>query len=212
MHSALFRPAQPASSKTLKVMLVGDPDYKPTLRDSLAPSRGEIITTIGIDFRIAQYEDTKFQIWDTAGQERFREIASSYTRGAHIVLFCVKTGEDLEKFYGSLVDNKQISCFAMTHIQVGTPEEIAASALSIQETAKKLNLSTFNATTENILKILASKNPAELIAEQNLEANARPFVIKNALVKHQENGWLPEAVAQLVVDYDAYTPSSKKLR
>ncbi|XP_046391042.1 ras-related protein Rab-36-like [Ischnura elegans] len=46
--------------------------------------------TIGVDFEVECFDilDVPFnlQIWDTAGQERFKCIASSYYRGAHVVV------------------------------------------------------------------------------------------------------------------------------
>ncbi|XP_068814530.1 ras and EF-hand domain-containing protein-like [Struthio camelus] len=52
--------------------------------------RGDIPTTLGVDFQVKQLlvdgEQTTLQIWDTAGQERFRSIAKSYFRKAHGVL------------------------------------------------------------------------------------------------------------------------------
>jgi len=48
------------------------------------------ITTIGVDFEIKTFhldgKIAKLQIWDTAGQDRFRNVTSSYYRGAHGVL------------------------------------------------------------------------------------------------------------------------------
>eukprot|EP01105_Mastigella_eilhardi_P014378 TRINITY_DN3272_c1_g1_i3.p1 TRINITY_DN3272_c1_g1~~TRINITY_DN3272_c1_g1_i3.p1 ORF type:complete len:195 (-),score=62.90 TRINITY_DN3272_c1_g1_i3:43-627(-) len=48
------------------------------------------ISTIGVDFKLrsVNIDDklVKLQIWDTAGQERFRNITSSYYRGANGVL------------------------------------------------------------------------------------------------------------------------------
>jgi len=48
------------------------------------------ITTIGVDFEIRTLDVegklVKLQIWDTAGQDRFRNIVSSYYRGAHAIL------------------------------------------------------------------------------------------------------------------------------
>ncbi|XP_067161505.1 ras and EF-hand domain-containing protein-like [Apteryx mantelli] len=52
--------------------------------------RGDIPTTLGVDFQVKQLlvdgEQTTLQIWDTAGQERFQSIAKSYFRKAHGVL------------------------------------------------------------------------------------------------------------------------------
>ena len=48
------------------------------------------VPTIGVDFKIKTFEidekKIKMQIWDTAGQERFKNIISSYYRGAHGIL------------------------------------------------------------------------------------------------------------------------------
>ncbi|XP_064373828.1 ras and EF-hand domain-containing protein-like [Dromaius novaehollandiae] len=52
--------------------------------------RGDIPSTLGVDFQVKQLlvdgEQTTLQIWDTAGQERFRSVAKSYFRKAHGVL------------------------------------------------------------------------------------------------------------------------------
>ncbi|MCJ8733427.1 hypothetical protein PDJAM_G00223350 [Pangasius djambal] len=60
------------------------------LRLSLNEFRGEMQTTLGVDFQMKKMlvdgEKTNLQIWDTAGQERFRSIARSYFRKAHGVL------------------------------------------------------------------------------------------------------------------------------
>ncbi|NWX02493.1 RASEF protein, partial [Caloenas nicobarica] len=52
--------------------------------------RGDISSTLGVDFQIKQLlvdgEQTTLQIWDTAGQERYRSIAQSYFRKAQGVL------------------------------------------------------------------------------------------------------------------------------
>ncbi|XP_064421822.1 ras and EF-hand domain-containing protein [Latimeria chalumnae] len=60
------------------------------LRLCMNEFRGDIPTTLGVDFQIKKLlvdgERTTLQIWDTAGQERFRSIAKSYFRKAHGVL------------------------------------------------------------------------------------------------------------------------------
>ncbi|NXL93048.1 RASEF protein, partial [Alectura lathami] len=52
--------------------------------------RGDVSSTLGVDFQVKQLlvdgEQTTLQIWDTAGQERYRSIARSYFRKAHGVL------------------------------------------------------------------------------------------------------------------------------
>nr|XP_020509978.1 ras and EF-hand domain-containing protein-like [Labrus bergylta] len=60
------------------------------LRLTLNEFRGDIQTTLGVDFQMKKLlvdgATTNLQIWDTAGQERFRSIARSYFRKAHGVL------------------------------------------------------------------------------------------------------------------------------
>ena len=59
------------------------------------------VTTIGVDFKIKTLDlegkSVKLQIWDTAGQERFRNIVSSYYKGAHGIMM-VYDITDLESF------------------------------------------------------------------------------------------------------------------
>ena len=59
------------------------------------------VTTIGVDFKIKTLDvdgkSVKLQIWDTAGQERFRNIISSYYRGAQGIML-VYDITDLESF------------------------------------------------------------------------------------------------------------------
>ena len=59
------------------------------------------VTTIGVDFKIKTIDidskSCKLQIWDTAGQERFKNIISSYYRGAQGIML-VYDITDLESF------------------------------------------------------------------------------------------------------------------
>ncbi|KAI5620327.1 ras and EF-hand domain-containing protein, partial [Silurus asotus] len=69
------------------------------LRLSLNEFRGDMQTTLGVDFQMKKMlvdgEKTNLQIWDTAGQEsRFRSIARSYFRKANgVLLFYDVTSE-----------------------------------------------------------------------------------------------------------------------
>ncbi|KAL0968306.1 hypothetical protein UPYG_G00265110 [Umbra pygmaea] len=76
-----------------RIVLAGDAGSGKSsflLRLSLNEFRGDIQTTLGVDFQIKKMlvdgEKTNLQIWDTAGQERFRSIARTYFRKAHGVL------------------------------------------------------------------------------------------------------------------------------
>eukprot|EP00940_MAST-03C_sp_MAST-3C-sp2_P001538 g1538.t1 len=76
-----------------KLLLIGDTSVGKScllLRFADDEFRKDYISTIGVDFKIRTItmdgKLVKLQIWDTAGQERFRNITSSYYRGAHGII------------------------------------------------------------------------------------------------------------------------------
>ncbi|CAH2274156.1 ras and EF-hand domain-containing -like [Pelobates cultripes] len=81
------------TSPIYRLVLAGDAGSGKSsflLRLCLNEFRGDIPTTLGVDFQMKKLlvdgDHTTLQIWDTAGQERFRSIAKSYFRKAHGVL------------------------------------------------------------------------------------------------------------------------------
>merc|ERR1711939_425450 len=90
--SATSRPADQEYDYLFKMLLIGDSgvgksDILWRYADDTYTDR--FIPTIGVDFRIRTADvlgkTVKQQIWDTAGQARFREITSSYYRGANAI-------------------------------------------------------------------------------------------------------------------------------
>jgi len=80
---------------TFKLIIIGDSVVgKSSLMRKFTQNEYEdgILNTIGMDFsiKIIKRNDdiVKLQIWDTAGQERFKNILSSYYRGADAILIC----------------------------------------------------------------------------------------------------------------------------
>jgi Ras-related protein Rab-1A len=76
-----------------KLLLIGDSGVgKSSLLHRFADDiyTDSYISTIGVDFKIKTMsvgdKMVKLQIWDTAGQERFRNITSSYYRGAQGII------------------------------------------------------------------------------------------------------------------------------
>eukprot|EP01017_Pseudomicrothorax_dubius_P028320 TRINITY_DN335_c0_g1_i1.p1 TRINITY_DN335_c0_g1~~TRINITY_DN335_c0_g1_i1.p1 ORF type:complete len:208 (-),score=44.00 TRINITY_DN335_c0_g1_i1:165-788(-) len=69
------------------------------------------LPTIGVDFKIRTLDLSgkvaKLQIWDTAGQERFKNITSSYYKGAHGVVLVYditdrQSFKDVENWLGEV--------------------------------------------------------------------------------------------------------------
>ncbi|XP_059165534.1 uncharacterized protein LOC131948064 [Physella acuta] len=88
----------------MKVILVGDSGVGKTsllLRYADDTFSQGYITTIGVDFRIRTLEakgvQVKMHLWDTAGQDRFRNIVSSFYRGANGLAFVFDL-TDMESF------------------------------------------------------------------------------------------------------------------
>ena len=72
-----------------KILLIGDSSVGKTsilLRYIDNIYSGEFQATIGVDFKVAtkiiNSKVIKLQLWDTAGQDRFKNIVSTYYRGA----------------------------------------------------------------------------------------------------------------------------------
>ena len=72
------------------------------------------VPTIGVDFKVKSLEidkkTVKMQIWDTAGQERFRNVISSYFKGAHGILLIYditnkESFKELENWLGEVERN-----------------------------------------------------------------------------------------------------------
>jgi Ras-related protein Rab-8A len=73
----------------IKVIIIGDSSVGKTnvlTRYCEGIFKDSYVATIGVDFKIKvlNIDDTrvKLQIWDTAGQERFRNITTTYFKGA----------------------------------------------------------------------------------------------------------------------------------
>jgi small GTP-binding protein len=78
-----------------KVILIGDSNCgKTSMINKYVNNEfnNNYICTIGVDFMmknlVVNSEVIKIQIWDTAGMEKFKQITTSYYRGAQAALIC----------------------------------------------------------------------------------------------------------------------------
>lgn len=133
-----------------KTIVVGDSRTgKSTFCERLLHDRSataEYIPTIGVDIgiRIGTYRDASFkaQVWDTAGDARFREITSSYFRGASavFVLFDCTRRETFDRLDAEWLDKLQPD-FADSQYQrlvllCGHADETRERAVSADEVAE----------------------------------------------------------------------------
>ena len=100
-----------------KVLLIGNSDVGKSsliLRYVDQVWNDVFVPTIGVDFKVKSLEiekkSIKLQIWDTAGQERFRNVISSYFKGAHGILLIFditsrNSFKELENWLGEVERN-----------------------------------------------------------------------------------------------------------
>jgi len=113
------------------------------------------ISTIGVDFKFRTLKMNgkaiKLQIWDTAGQERFRNITSSFYRGAHgiVLVYDVTNKEsfdnvtnwlgDIERHYGYPSSGSSVSEAAKPCvILVGNKNDLQGKKVVRTEHVEKL--------------------------------------------------------------------------
>ena len=141
------------------------------------------VRTIGVDFKIRTVESScgkkiKLQIWDTAGQERFRNVSSSYYRGAHgiVLVYCIT---DHDSFVGIRQYLEEIERYADPYVHkilVGNNSDRASkravtfemgqeladrNGMIFIETSPKDNLyvqEAFRLLTEDILSHVSSSS------------------------------------------------------
>ena len=164
-----------------KVLLIGNSDVGKSsliLRYVDQIWNDVFVPTIGVDFKVKSLEVdkklVKMQIWDTAGQERFRNVISSYFKGAHgILLIYDITAKDsfkeLENWLGEvernansqvlkiLIGNK---CDLEERREISKDEGEAfamRNGMQFMETSAKINTNV-NEAFEALAKIMVESN------------------------------------------------------
>lgn len=86
MTSMSERPSERSGSNgVVKLCIVGAAQSGKTmlcerLQRGNSPMTEEYVPTIGVDFKLTRFEDTRMHIWDTSGDVRFLEISRCYFR------------------------------------------------------------------------------------------------------------------------------------
>jgi len=100
--------------------------------DSVSP-------TVGVDFKVKTWNmganKIKLQIWDTAGQERFRNIVSSYFRGAHgiLIVYDVTNPDALSQIQKWLQEVQKFASESVKILLVGNKSDLQEESKVNQE-------------------------------------------------------------------------------
>ena len=111
-----------------KVLLVGNSDVGKSsliLRYVDQVWNDVFVPTIGVDFKVKSLEienkSIKLQIWDTAGQERFRNVISSYFKGAHgiLLIFDITSRDSFKELENWLAEVEKNASTQILKILIG---------------------------------------------------------------------------------------------
>ena len=160
------------------------------------------VPTIGVDFKIKTFEvdgkKVKLQIWDTAGQERFKNIISSYYKGAHgiLVMYDITDKESFKNITNWLIEIEKNAGKNILKVLVGNKcdledkrvisfnqgKEFADSyGLKFIETSAKKNLNVVEAfqtlgrelmNTNTDIKMLKQKENKKISVSTALDLNS----------------------------------------
>ena len=138
------------------------------------------VPTIGADFRVKTLElenkKIKMQIWDTAGQERFRNVISSYFRGAHgiLLIYDVNNRDSFKSLEIWLEEIEKNAIKNVSKILIGNkndlPDEKEVKTEEGEAFAKKNGMQFIETSCKmNINVTEAFETLAKLMIEHNTE-------------------------------------------
>jgi len=116
-----------------KVLLLGNSDVGKSsliLRYVDQVWSDTFVPTIGVDFKVKtselQNKKIKMQIWDTAGQERFRNVISSYFRGAHgiLLIYDVTNRDSFKNLENWLIEIEKNASENVLKILIGNKNDL----------------------------------------------------------------------------------------
>ena len=116
-----------------KVLLVGNSDVGKSsliLRYVDQIWNDVFVPTIGVDFKVKSLEienkSIKLQIWDTAGQERFRNVISSYFKGAHgiLLIFDITSRDSFKELENWLAEVEKNASTQILKILIGNKYDL----------------------------------------------------------------------------------------
>ena len=156
------------------------------------------VPTIGVDFKIKTFEidskKIKMQIWDTAGQERFKNIISSYYRGAHgiLLLYDVTDKESFKNLSNWLIEIEKNASKNILRILIGNKCDLEDKRVITHAQGKEF------ADTQG-LKVIETSAKKNLNVSEAFETLGRELMNAGAekkIEKQKENKKISVAKAQ----------------
>ena len=128
-----------------KVLLLGNSDVGKSsilIRYVDESWNDAFVPTIGVDFKIKSMEVeqkiVKMQIWDTAGQERFRNVISSYFRGAHglFLIYDITNRDSFKNLESWLIEIEKNASENVLKVLVGNKNDLEQDRVISYEEGK----------------------------------------------------------------------------
>lgn len=181
-----------------KLLLIGDSSVGKTsvlLRYVDDSFNSDFQTTIGVDFKLAELtrkdKHLKLQLWDTAGQDRFRNIVSSYYRGANgiILVYDVTNAESFHNIPKWLEESSSYLTKSVPKLLIGNKVDLSSqrqvATADAQEFADRLGMQFLETSAKTAKNIKAA---FEAMADSMIEQSGSmpPAVKKTETVQISE--------------------------
>jgi Ras-related protein Rab-1A len=156
------------------------------------------VPTIGVDFKIKTFEidskKIKMQIWDTAGQERFKNIISSYYRGAHgiLLLYDVTDKDSFKNLSNWLIEIEKNASKNVLKVLIGNKSDLEDKRVISYNQGKEF-ADTYG------LKFIETSAKKNLNVNEAFETHGRELMIASAekkVTKQKPNKKISVAQAQ----------------
>jgi hypothetical protein len=178
-----------AAPVLFKIVLAGSTEAKKGLNAIFGLYSNKI--GCGIDFRLCTLNNIRYQVWDLAAQERFRTITNCYYRGAHTIVLCPTTVEELGQLHDRLVE--VVNRNAQNIVVVTNEPAIKAASEELELIAIDLpNAQNLN----DFLLAISNRNP-----KPPLWRESTIYAYNNAVISALTPDLLPQDISQLIFEF-----------
>ena len=167
-----------------KVLLLGNSDVGKSsilIRYVDESWNDAFVPTIGVDFKIKSMEVeqkiVKMQIWDTAGQEGFRNVISSYFRGAHglFLIYDITNRDSFKNLESWLIEIEKNASENVLKVLVGNKNDLEQDRVISYEEGKNFANRNGMEFIETSAKINTNVSEAfEMLGKLMIKNEAQP--------------------------------------